>query len=67
MLPLGPAVLVAIELLGVAAEIAGEGLLGGHGGKLRADSRVRCWVLEGNGGLTELVNKERGQVAKAGG
>ena len=29
--PLRPAVLVAVELLGVAAEVAGEGLRGRHG------------------------------------
>ena len=35
MRPLGPAVLVAVELPGAAAKVAGEGLRGRHGEGLR--------------------------------
>lgn len=42
MRPLDPAVLVAVELLGVAAEVAGVGLIG-HGGYLLTELGTGCF------------------------
>jgi hypothetical protein len=46
MRPLRPAVLVAVEVLGVAAKVAGEGLRGRHRG---------CNLVGGRGGEAVVV------------